>query len=134
VKRDTRREVETGASGQIIINRSLGSTELSAIEGRTFCRLGSDDFYSWLLPLLVLKTEGIDLLTETEAVVDYEDIPALITAVSEGECDAAGIPEDALTAYEDTYGRRGRPRGDDEHPVSIRHSDIRLRQRASGWR
>jgi ABC-type phosphate/phosphonate transport system substrate-binding protein len=101
VRRDTNRENDTGEAGQIIVNGDLGSTELSLVTGRTFCRIGYDDFYSWLLPVLVARSQRIDLLSVPSDVVDYEDVPSLVKAVADGDCAAAGISEDAFTRYED---------------------------------
>jgi ABC-type phosphate/phosphonate transport system substrate-binding protein len=101
VKRDTKREVETGASGQIIVSRTLGTGDIGALNGRTFCRLNVSDFYSWLLPSLVLKTKGIDVLRDVQSVSDYRDVPALVKAVASGDCAGAGVSEDVFTQYAD---------------------------------
>lgn len=100
VKRDTQREVTTGASGQVILSRSLGTAEPGALVGRTFCRISSTDFYSWLLPVIALRVRNTDLWRAPSEIVDYADVPTLIQAVADGDCAAAGISEDAFTEYE----------------------------------
>lgn len=102
VKRDTKREVETGASGQIILSKKLGNNvDVRAIKGRAFCRLNVDDFYTWLLPALVMKANNIDPFHDLKSVTDYPDVPALVKAVANADCDAAGVSEDMLSQYAD---------------------------------
>ena len=81
---------ETGEAGVVIINRNLGSTQLSVLNSRTFCRLGINDFYSWILPLMIFRANNIDT-TRFETVVDYDDPQAMVEAVASGECSGAGI-------------------------------------------
>lgn len=85
----------TGQAGQIIVDSSLGTTSLTAIASRTYCRLGYADLYSWLLPSVALETVSIDLTQDAE-VVDYADLPALLNAVVDGECTMTGIAEGTL--------------------------------------
>jgi ABC-type phosphate/phosphonate transport system substrate-binding protein len=98
VRRGTGRDLQTALAGQIILSGELGTTDLDAVRGRNFCRLGLEDFYSWFVPWLVFKTQGIDLLNDADAVVDHGDLDSLVAAVASGECAAAGIAEDALSA------------------------------------
>ena len=98
VRRGTGRDLQTALAGQIILSGELGTTDLDAVRGRNFCRLGLEDFYSWFVPWLVFKTQGIDLLNDADAVVDHDDLDSLVAAVASGECAAAGIAEDALSA------------------------------------
>ncbi len=96
VQRGGRGENATGAPGQIIISRVLGTTEISALQGRTFCRLGYDDFYSWLIPSLIMETNGIDPLTDLDDIVDYDDRETLLQDIISGDCTATGIAEPTL--------------------------------------
>lgn len=82
--------LESGESGVIILNRDLGNLQLSVLNSRTFCRLGADDFYSWILPLMVFRANNIDP-TSFEAIVDYDDAEAMVEAVVSGECAGAGL-------------------------------------------
>ena len=92
-----------GAPGVIVANADLGTTDVSLVSGRTFCRLGYDDYYSWLLPSLVLQTRGIDLATAAAEIRDYANSGALLRAVASGDCAAAGFARevyDTLTVPE----------------------------------
>lgn len=83
-------ELEIGEPGLIIMNRQFGGGVLSGLNTRTFCRLAVDDFYSWLLPLMIFRANNVDP-SRFEAVVDYDDAEALVEAVSAGECAGAGL-------------------------------------------
>jgi ABC-type phosphate/phosphonate transport system substrate-binding protein len=100
VERGTR-PAETGDSGQIISARTGGISQIGSLAGRTFCRLGLDDYYSWLVPSLVMRDNGIDPGSDLEAVLDFDTQREMVTAVIEGECDAAGISD---AEYEDLSG------------------------------
>lgn len=89
------RDETTGQTGQIIIDRGLGTTSLTVIGGRTYCRLGYTDLYSWLLPSIALETVSIDLTQDVE-VVDYADTAALVNAIVDGECTMTGISGETL--------------------------------------
>lgn len=83
-------ELESGESGLIIMSRQVSSGVLSNLDSKIFCRLGVDDFYSWLLPLMIFRANNVDP-SRFEAVVDYDDNEALIDAVASGECAGAGL-------------------------------------------
>ncbi len=100
VRRSEREDIATGVGGQLIMSHSLGTTDIAALRGRTFCRLGYDDFYSWLLPSLIMETHGINPLAFLEEVVDYDDIETMLAAVAEGEeCAATGVSVSDLDAF-----------------------------------
>jgi len=104
VERGTRRDAKTGEASSLIVNADANISTLSGLRGKAFCRLAYDDFYTWLAPSLILKANGLNPLTDVGAVADYDDIPALVEAVAAGDCDAAGIPADALDVYADQLG------------------------------
>jgi ABC-type phosphate/phosphonate transport system substrate-binding protein len=95
------RDSQTGDPGQIVTNgaRQIGS--LQALTAANFCRLGYDDYYSWLVPSLILQANGIDPADDLTTVTEYSDGDSLIEAVAEGECAATGISE---TAFDDLRG------------------------------
>jgi ABC-type phosphate/phosphonate transport system substrate-binding protein len=101
VERGARRDAKTGEAASIIVNGEANINTVSALRGKAFCRIAYDDFYTWLAPSLILKANGMDPLSDVASVADYDDIPALVTAVANGDCDAAGIPADALVVYAD---------------------------------
>ncbi len=110
VRRSEREDIATGVGGQLIMSSSLGTTDIAALRGRTFCRLGYDDFYSWLLPSLIMETHGINPLAFLEEVVDYDNIETMLSAVAVGEeCAAAGVSVSDLDAFlgEDESRREG---------------------------
>lgn len=82
--------LESGEPGVIILNRNVGNTQLSVLNSRTFCRFSVDDFYSWLLPLMVFRANNVDP-TNFEAIVDYDDAQDMVEAVASGECTGAGL-------------------------------------------
>jgi hypothetical protein len=88
----------TGQSGAIVVNRELGSTNLTAINGRTYCRLGLTDFYSWLLPTLVFSASGVDLTSGDATVVEYNDQGELLQAVGSGDCTMTGVSQTVVDA------------------------------------
>jgi len=101
VERGTRRDAKTGEAASLIVNSEANISTLSALRGKSFCRIAYDDFYTWLAPSLILKANGLNPLTDMTAAADYEDIPTLVQAVASGDCEAAGIPADALEQYAD---------------------------------
>ena len=79
-----------GESGLIILNRNRGTTQLSVLNSRTFCRLSVNDFFSWLLPLMIFRANNIDP-ANFEAIIDFDNEEGLVKAVAEGECTGAGL-------------------------------------------
>lgn len=104
IEQGTRQNARSGEAGLIIVAQDSSIRDVRGLNGQTFCRLGYDDFYSWLAPSLVMRTSGLDPVSAPEAVVDYDDVPELIRAVADGDCDAAGIPESALEEYAGALG------------------------------
>jgi ABC-type phosphate/phosphonate transport system substrate-binding protein len=92
---------QTGDSGQIVTNGALQIGSLGSLSDANFCRLGYDDYYSWLVPSLILQANGIDLANGLTTVTDYPDADTLIEAVADGECAATGISE---SAFDDLRG------------------------------
>jgi ABC-type phosphate/phosphonate transport system substrate-binding protein len=86
-----RSNANSGDPGQIIAASGLSSVQ--TLRGRTFCRLGYDDYYSWLVPSIIMQANGVDPVNDLEAVEDYDTYRALAQAVIDGDCDAAGMSE-----------------------------------------
>lgn len=95
-------ERDSGAHEEVLIiaNRESEVESLSDLAEKTFCRINVTDAASWLVPSLMLRAEGVST-ADLGAVVDYEDTRALISAVAEGECDAAGLTR---STYEQVAG------------------------------
>src|SRR5262249_2028247 len=90
----------------IIVNKDAKITTISELTNKKLCRIAADDFYTWLVPTLMMKAGQVDPLTAPKSVTDYSDVDALVAAVVSGDCDAAGIAKtdyDAI-ANSDTEG------------------------------
>lgn len=101
-------DLPTGSPVLIVLSRGLGTGNIGAVQGRTFCRLGYDDLETWLLPSLLLSASGIDPLTDLASVEDYATMNLLMSAVAEGRCDAAGLTQDTLDALAPSLARNMR--------------------------
>lgn len=88
-------DARTGQAVEIIATRGTIST-VSALTGRSFCRLNRQDFWTWLAPSLMMRASGLDPVSSLRAITDFDDLPNLIRAVAEGDCGAAGIPAGTL--------------------------------------
>lgn len=97
------------ASGEtvVIVARQGGAvTSLSALRGRSFCRIDSTDLTSWIVPTLMLSAAGIDVVRDLKSVKDYPDNAALLAAVAAGGCDAAAVPTSVLDETDSTDRER----------------------------
>lgn len=90
----------SGESGLILITRQINNPTLSALNGGVFCRLNVEDFYSWLLPLMIFRANNIDVAT-FDAIVEYDSTEDMVDAVISGECTGAGL---SATEYDDIVG------------------------------
>ena len=90
-----------GTSGQIIARSQSEVSSIQALVNRSFCRLGYDDYFSWLVPSLLMRTAGVDPVDDLESVQDFGTVRQMVSAVVDGECDAAGISE---SDFEDLPG------------------------------
>jgi ABC-type phosphate/phosphonate transport system substrate-binding protein len=104
-------EVERGQGGNrhageatsIIAREDLSIKKLSDLDGRRFCRIGYQDQSSWLVPTLLMSKDGLKI-DAFKSVTDKDDTEALIQSVIDGDCDAAGIPANALDEMADQLG------------------------------
>ncbi len=104
VERGERRDAKTGEAASIIVSKAANINSLSAVRDRSFCRLSYEDFYTWLAPMFILKANNLDPLSDVGETTDYSDLPTLIKAVADRDCDVAGIPAGALEQYADDLG------------------------------
>ncbi len=95
------RDRETGDAGQIVTASSLDVGGVAGLNGRSFCRISYDDYYTWLVPSLLLEAGGVDAVSGLSAITDYDDLDALMEAVADGDCEAAGISELAFAELGD---------------------------------
>jgi ABC-type phosphate/phosphonate transport system substrate-binding protein len=96
VEKDEAAGSQTGQPGSIIVTKGSNIRNMSGLSRRKVCRISNDDFYSWFVPSLLMRAEGLDPLNAPASITDLEDIPALVQAVADRDCDAAGIPAGAL--------------------------------------
>jgi ABC-type phosphate/phosphonate transport system substrate-binding protein len=95
--------VERGAGQQSINDETVIIVQLEGrissfaqLANASFCRLSATDLQTWLFPSLLLRANDIDPIRNLEAITDYETILDLVTAVAEGDCDAAGLSASSL--------------------------------------
>ncbi len=93
---------DTGEPGVLLVNSSLGVETADVFSGRTFCRLGLDDLYSWQLPTLVMRTAGVDI-GDIGQIRDYESVEEMLSAVANGTCTGTGLSEAVWEANEDEF-------------------------------
>lgn len=96
----TQRLSETGEAGVLVINAEFAEDGLSAALEENFCRLSVNDFYSWLVPMMLFGVEEIDPASIAD-INEYEDNDALVAALASGECAAIGMSETAWEEYLD---------------------------------
>lgn len=107
VERGERSSASTSDQSLIIVRSNLGVEGIGDLVDHTFCRLGYSDFYSWLVPSMMLKAGGISSAAQFDEVKDYDDPAAMIDDVASGDCDAAGI---SAQDYENYVGVTTRSR------------------------
>lgn len=83
-------------AGLIVLNTTQ-ATSIGGLADKPFCRLSAQDYYGWLLPLLLLRRAGLDPAVIGE-LVDYADAAALTDALSSGACAGAGLSAVAYDA------------------------------------
>jgi acyl carrier protein len=99
-------ELRLGEATVLITNRRLGSGDIFLAQGRVFCRLGEDDFYSWFVPALLMERANLDPVRSPIRIDDYPDTESLVQAVMDGDCDISGIAQTTYDALEDTSDLR----------------------------
>jgi len=90
-------------NGQIIVRADSGITELSQLAGKTFCRPDPLSTSGWIIPSLDLAAAGVDPDTGLAEVLDAGSHDAAVTAVYNGDCDAAAVYVDARGGIEDDF-------------------------------
>ncbi len=67
-------------------------------KSRDFCRLNNLDTVSWILPMILLRTQGFNPLAAFRDVRDYGNVQDMVQDVSDNKCVAA-IPSGTLTNF-----------------------------------
>ncbi len=105
VERGEGRNARTAEEVRLIANRAANLQSVSALADVGFCRVSFDDFYTWLMPSLMLRAGGVDPL-DMETLVDVGDVGRVIEAVAEGrQCDAAGVASSDFADLADAQTR-----------------------------
>lgn len=99
VERGSRGNAHVGEAASILVNRDANISTLSALRGKTFCRLGSEDFYSWFAPALLLRANGLNPVADIGEIAEYDDFVSLVEGVAAGDCDVTGMGENALDRF-----------------------------------
>jgi ABC-type phosphate/phosphonate transport system substrate-binding protein len=95
VERGRGSAASTGAAVSIV---GSGITNVQALAGRDYCRLGVQDYNTWLVPSLMMRLRGLDVVSDLEAVIDMDTAADLLEAVAAGDCSATALLE---ADYED---------------------------------
>ncbi|MBK8028873.1 MAG: PhnD/SsuA/transferrin family substrate-binding protein [Chloroflexi bacterium] len=90
------REGSTTERALLVRNTRSGISSVSDMADKNFCRVSASDFYTWLLPSIMLATSGFSTASFA-SITDYDDVPELIAALEDGDCDAAGVSQSAYT-------------------------------------
>lgn len=107
VERGTRADAQAGDSARIVVNSAAEIEGIADLPGKTFCRLGYSDVYSWIVPQLMMRAGGLASMTDLRSIRDYEDTESMIADLADGICDAAGV---AGGVFDDTVTSRQRSR------------------------
>ena len=85
-------------NGQIYVRADSGYTDISQLDGVTFCRDDAFSTSSWIIPSIELKAAGANVVPKDAGSHD-----AAVAGVYEGECDAGASYVDARTRIEEEY-------------------------------
>lgn len=91
VERTVDGQTRAGEVVQFIANRDVGISGVSALNGYRLCRLSLTDFYTWLVPSLLLQSEGVSPASDITEIAEAENLDDVVDAVAAGECDAAAM-------------------------------------------
>lgn len=90
-------------NGQILVRADSGITDISQLNGKTFCRPDPLSASGWVVPSIMLKGAGVDPDTGLADVVDAGSHDAVAAGVYNGDCDAGATYVDARSTIEEDY-------------------------------
>ncbi|HDQ72590.1 MAG TPA: phosphate/phosphite/phosphonate ABC transporter substrate-binding protein [Chloroflexi bacterium] len=90
-------------NGQIFVRTDSGISDLSDLEGKSFCRPDPLSTSGWVIPSIMIKGAGVDPDTGLSEVVDAGSHDAVAAGVYSGDCDAGATYVDARTRIEEDY-------------------------------
>ncbi|MFC1959295.1 phosphate/phosphite/phosphonate ABC transporter substrate-binding protein [Chloroflexota bacterium] len=87
----------TGYQVEMVMNtRHVGNEpdpeDVAQMADETLCRVVGDAAADWQIVELLLRTGGVNPLTDLDEIIDVEDYDALVTAVYENECAGGVLP------------------------------------------
>jgi len=80
-----------GVQIQILAGRDTNVRSVSDVKGQVFCRLSGQDVNTWIIPVLMLHSAGVDPFVDLRAVRDVPTLESLLSEVSLGRCVGAGV-------------------------------------------
>ncbi len=92
------RELRVGEEGLLVAAGQIGASEVT---DQVFCRLGVDDFYSWLLPTLVMEQNSIDPMRAPASINDYSSMDEIVDALVNAECAMTGMERQVYDSLDD---------------------------------
>jgi len=90
-------------NGQFLVRADSGITDISQLNGKTFCRPDPLSTSGWVIPSIMLKGAGVDPNTGLAEVVDAGSHDAVAAGVYDGTCDVGATYVDARTRIEEDY-------------------------------
>ncbi len=90
-------------NGQIIVRADSGITSVSGLRGKTFARPDPLSASGWIIPMLTMRTAGINPDTDLKEIVDVGPHESVVAAVYNGDVDAGATYVDARSRIEKDY-------------------------------
>jgi phosphonate transport system substrate-binding protein len=90
-------------NGQILVRADSGISDLSQLNGKTFCRPEPLSTSGWVIPSIMLRGAGVDPDTGLAEVVDAGSHDAVAAGVYNGDCDAGATYIDARDTVVEDY-------------------------------
>ncbi len=90
-------------NGQIIARKDSGITKVSDLKGRTFVRPDPLSTSGWIIPMLTMRTAGVNPDTDLREIVDAGSHESVVAALYAGDVDAGATYVDARTRIEEDY-------------------------------
>ncbi|MBN2303308.1 MAG: PhnD/SsuA/transferrin family substrate-binding protein [Anaerolineae bacterium] len=113
VTRQRAQRAHIGTTVEIVAR--AGFSSIGQLQQQVFCRSDEQDtVIRWVLPALILASQGIDPITGLSEIKDYPDDMALGRALYEGDCAAAALP---AGEYDDWLDDLERTLSTSEEPV-----------------
>lgn len=90
-------------NGQFLVRADSGLSDLSDLNGKTFCRPDPLSTSGWVIPSIMLRAAGVDPGTGLARVVDAGSHDGVAAGVYNGDCDVGATYVDARTRIEEDY-------------------------------